>query len=572
MWVRKVALHHGQPSRRQGAQALAVSTRRSRLWQVLAWVAIVAAFAALRAPFLSVPLERDEGEYAYIAQRALHGEVPYRDAFDQKPPGIFVIYTAIFLTLGQSTQSIHAGMALWTLASMILLYRLVSRRGGPEAGLVAALALSVMTIDPSFLGNAANTEIFMILPVIGGLLCLVPREGRPHTWRIVFAGALGATACWIKPPAVTDVTFMALWLLYLHLSEQPRRPWKRLAADAGLLVLGGLIVTVPVLLYFLAVGAWKPFVYCVFTYNAIYTTLDAPRLRLWPQLFWTHTVRPMVAPLWPFMILAVVGFFHLLRRARRDAVLFGGWLVFSFAGVCAGGHFREHYFIQTLPAAASLVGLATAHIARRRAGRADQKVRHAIAAGICVILVLSPVIAHRAEFFASNPLLIAHDLYGANPFDSSPAIAREIREHTTPADKVLVIGSEPQILFYANRRSATRYILFYPLAAPPHRGLQRELDATLREIAAADPKYIVDVGRINTSFLFSPRTNRQFFNHLAEMIDKGGYRPIHFYEATDPTVAGQTFTVVEGQKILDEERQFHTYNLGVMLYRRPGTG
>ncbi len=38
----------------------------------------------LRAGIVSIPLERDEGEYAYIAQRWLAGDVPYRDAFDQK--------------------------------------------------------------------------------------------------------------------------------------------------------------------------------------------------------------------------------------------------------------------------------------------------------------------------------------------------------------------------------------------------------------------------------------------------------------------------------------------------------
>src|SRR5262249_42370580 len=43
----------------------------------------------LRWPIAAIPLERDEGEYAYIAQRWLAGEVPYKGSFDQKPPGVF---------------------------------------------------------------------------------------------------------------------------------------------------------------------------------------------------------------------------------------------------------------------------------------------------------------------------------------------------------------------------------------------------------------------------------------------------------------------------------------------------
>lgn len=562
-------MHHGQPSRHQGAQALAVSSRRSRLWQVLAWVAILAVFAALRAPFVSVPLERDEGEYAYIAQRALHGEVPYRDAFDQKPPGIFVIYAAIFLTLGQSIQSIHIGMAIWTLASMALLYRLVARRGGVGAGLVAALALAVTTIDPSFLGNAANTEIFMILPLIGAMLCLVPCEGRPRPWRIILAGALGTAACWIKPPAVTDVAFLALWLAYLHFSERPRRPWRRLAGELGLLALGGLVVTVPVLVYFLAVGAWRPLFYCIFTYNAIYVTQSSPPLRLWPDMFWTHTVRPMVASLWPFMVLGAIGLARLIRARGRDAALFGGWLAFSFAGVCAGGYFRQHYFIQLLPAVAALVGLALVRLVRWRPGKPRQSVKVGAAVGLCSVLVLVPLIVNWDELSAGNPMLIARHNYGFNPFDYSAAIGREINRNTSPKDTVLVIGSEPQILFYADRKSATRYILFYPLAAAPYKGLQRTLDATQREIEAARPKYIVDVGRIDVSFLFSRQTNERFFNDLYRWVHDENYQPVWFYEGKDPGLDGKTFEVLNGQQILDDERRLNTRFTGVMVYRRP---
>ena len=84
-----------------------LSQERAR--RVSTWLLVVAAiaFAALRAPFLSLPLERDEGEYAYVAWRMLEGEVPYRDAFDQKPPGVFLAYLGAFSLLGRSTEAIH---------------------------------------------------------------------------------------------------------------------------------------------------------------------------------------------------------------------------------------------------------------------------------------------------------------------------------------------------------------------------------------------------------------------------------------------------------------------------------
>jgi hypothetical protein len=208
---------------------------------------------------------------------------------------------------------------------------------------------------------------------------------------------------------------------------------------------------------------------------------------------------------------------------------------------------------------------------RWRAGKPWQSAKVAAGVGICGLLVLVPVMVNKDELFAGDPMLIARHNYGSNPFDSSVAIGRQIKRNTSPTDTVLVIGSEPQILFYAERKSATRYILFYPLAAPPYEGLQQALDATRREIEAARPKYIVDVGRINFSFLFSPQTNKRFFYGLYKMIYDEGYQPVSFYEAKDPDRDGKTFAVLDGQRVLDDEHRLNTRSIGVMVYRKPDT-
>ena len=85
-------------------------------------VLAVVAFALVRVPYLSLPLERDEGEYAYLAQRMLAGEPPYRDAFDQKPPGVFAVYAGAFAVLGETVEAIHLVLYLWTLATGVALF------------------------------------------------------------------------------------------------------------------------------------------------------------------------------------------------------------------------------------------------------------------------------------------------------------------------------------------------------------------------------------------------------------------------------------------------------------------
>ena len=52
-------------------------------------------------PFLTEPFEKDEGFYAAVAQLILRGDLPYRDAFDNKPPVVFGWYAISFALFGE---------------------------------------------------------------------------------------------------------------------------------------------------------------------------------------------------------------------------------------------------------------------------------------------------------------------------------------------------------------------------------------------------------------------------------------------------------------------------------------
>ena len=74
------------------------------------WLALAVIFPlalALRYPIADIPLERDEGGYAYVAQRWLRGDVPYKDSFETKPPALYVAYLLLLVTAGISPAAIH---------------------------------------------------------------------------------------------------------------------------------------------------------------------------------------------------------------------------------------------------------------------------------------------------------------------------------------------------------------------------------------------------------------------------------------------------------------------------------
>ena len=63
--------------------------------------------------FVTLPLDRDEGTYSYIAWRMSEGELPYKDAFDHKPPVLYFLYKAAFDAFGYDFVSIRFFTILW---------------------------------------------------------------------------------------------------------------------------------------------------------------------------------------------------------------------------------------------------------------------------------------------------------------------------------------------------------------------------------------------------------------------------------------------------------------------------
>jgi hypothetical protein len=517
----------------------------------LAWAVILLVFISFRWTLIRIPLERDEGEYAYIAQQALQGDVPYRDAFDQKPPGVFFIYTIGMFIFGRSAEGIHFFLYVWTLVTVWLLYRLVSRFCGTGAGLLAALALSIMTAEKGVLGSSANTEVFMLLPIVASLLCLAPKEGRPKLRRIVAAGALVASACWIKQVAATNAAFLALWLVVIHFKEMPRRNLGRLGLDAICFLTGGLLATVPIFLYFQLTGAMKDFIYCVFTYNFSYaaTELSTPGI-VWKRFH--ESFGNILLGDWPLWLALGFALIRLtISRSWKLLGFLGGFLAASCIGVCFSGYFRPHYFMQMLPAVAALSGFGLACLigfARER------KTQVAVCLLVAIVVVAAPISANRNILFAVSPEAASLELYGPTPFVFSADLGKEIETLTKPGETVLVAGTEPQIAFFARRKSATRYIFFNPLAAQ-YKGVLENQKHAMEEIRKAKPACIVNLLGIYGNTIFNQQSEPYLLRELNQYIQDQEFQPVDYWIAISAEAIPKCYQRFTPGQIADYEKQ-----------------
>ena len=116
----------------------------------------------IRWKLIGMPLERDEGEYAYFGQLILKGIAPYSEAYNMKLPGIYYMYALIMAVFGQSYNGIHTGLMLMNAASMVFLFLSFKRFFNPMTGLIAAGFYGLMSITYNVLGFAAHATHFSV--------------------------------------------------------------------------------------------------------------------------------------------------------------------------------------------------------------------------------------------------------------------------------------------------------------------------------------------------------------------------------------------------------------------------
>lgn len=477
---------------------------------------VIVIFGLIRFRLRNFPLERDEGEYAYSGQLILQGIPPYELAYNMKLPGVYAAYALLMAVFGQTSSGVHLGLIVINSVTIFLIYLLASRLSGRLAGAVAAASYAVLSVSPSVLGMAGHATHFVVLPAIAGVLLLLKALEGESKWLILSSGLLLGLAFIMKQPGVFFSIFGLLYFVYRECQQRPAN-WQRVATRSGIFVAGLAIPFGLTCLILFATGTFHNFWFWTFSYAREYGSIVGPVLgsRIFLNVF-PHVVGPSVL-IW---VVASFGLAALIwdRRARANATFLIGFLLFSMAAVCPGFYFREHYFILVLPAVALLTGVAVNSGTRLLPGDA----RFNKAAVLPVILFVAAfgytVFQQRDFFFTADPVVACRTVYGANPFPEALKIADYIKTHSSPGERIAVLGSEPEIYFYSGRRSATGYIYTYGLMERQKYALtmQREM---ISEIEAAHPGYVVIV-RVPTSWLVQPGSPTLIFSWAKQYLQQ----------------------------------------------------
>lgn len=450
-----------------------------RLWvwlkehrEIVALIAIIALSVWVRSLFVYELMDRDEGSYGFIAQEILRGGIPYRDAIEMKPPGVFYLYALAIKLFGATVSGVRIFTTIYSQLTLLCVYACARLLYGWKAGLLAALFFALFGSVPLMEANGSNTEVFFCLPLVAAVLCMLKagQSGRKEfVWASAFCAALAAL---IKTVAAPYIIVLAIFSLFVNPSFRARVQniigftlvfWLMIGSAVGYFYLQGALHD------FLLWNLTIPFNY------AKGLSVSGPALKV---------VLPRLAPEYLTIVIASLPALYHGVIKRRD---FGFALMLSIvpavvAGISMPMKFFPHYFVQMLPFFCILAGVGVTLVLRMRP--------------LWLVLWMSAIsvsfgwFAYKdfSLYFKDPPEVVSMKKYGIT-FVDAVKVAEYIKAHTDPSDYILQWGFEPEIYFLADRRSSVPYPNSTAISVLDD--VDAGVQNLVNRVMATSPRYIV---------------------------------------------------------------------------------
>lgn len=461
---------------------------RGPLLVYLLLVVVLAFNFTIRWRLRDMPLERDEGEYAYAGQLIFQGVPPCQLAYNMKFPGVYFSYALLMALFGQSTAGIHTGVILVTSLAAILVFLIGRELLGGMGGLLAAAIYVCLAALPGAAGLAGHATHFVALFVCAGFFALLlARKKNPFLWWLVSGTAFGL-AILMKQHAVF---FPALILAWFFWKQFRRHNWQQSVALVCLFCGGCLLPFLITAIAFAFAGLWGKFIFWTFEYARQYVSMLP--LRAVPGQFAAGFAPVFECGMWVWFS-GIAGLLFLLRKREWNAPVELAGLLFlaALAAACPGFYFRNHYFLMAMPGLALLNAVFIFTFAQTLKGSsAPDWLKISLPLGLAAFILGNLLLNNGKMWFEMTPLEVSRALYGPQFADMVP-VADYLKKNTPPGDTIAVLGSEPEIFFLSDRRSASGYIYTYSLTEPQPLASQMRRQF-IGQIQTACPKYVVFV-------------------------------------------------------------------------------
>lgn len=455
-----------------------------RLPSTIIQLALACALLLIRVPSLAQPMGGDQALYAYVGEQVRAGGLPYRDAWDQKPPAIHFLYAGLrtvwaddgVVALADLAAAAAVAALLWRISP--LLSSSATRIAiGPTAALIF-LFLS----NPAFTRLAgirlrAQCETFIAVILVGALFMLVRHRDRASTAGMVGIGALFGLAFTFKYNVAifAGAGVATLWL------------WQRLTiADVIRMMLGFAIPVLAMLVVFAFGGSLGALYDATILYNLQYSgeTYAGP-FDVVRYLIAFPIDRARADALWTVggagcLILLAGVLFSSDARERRQRLVPIVWVAAACLSIAINGsRSLPQYFIQANPflafAAAYGAAIAWAGIRKSLGPMATLA-----AAGTLLLVAVGVWRVNQFPKLVEQTVFDTRRLTGEIPRDvylaryeddrkysaiDATKLAEYLDQHSPRQAPVFVFGFTSAAYIYAERPSASRFFWSRPVIA-----------------------------------------------------------------------------------------------------------
>ena len=418
----------------------------SRVWIWAVLILVLVATAGIRFRLRDMPLERDEGEYAYAGQLLLQGVPPYELAYNMKFPGTYIAYAAIMKVFGQTAAGIHVGFLIVNAANTVMVFLLTARFTSRLGALAAAALYSYLALSVGVLGTSAHATHFVLLAALPGLLLLLSGIDRRSALSLFLSGFCLGAAVLMKQHGAVFVAFAAA---YLACTCAWPMDWMRLCRQ-GTSLAAGVLTSLGLTLFWLwRAGVFPKFWFWTIQYGRAYAEERPSLMEIAKKL-----AHGTPEALYPVTYIALCGLGLLVFKKPRSAALFtAGLLVVSVAAIFPNFNFRPHYYVLMLPALCLLTGVAIASGSEMLQARGQSRTARTLV-GLFVGGLLWAGYHEREVFFLRTPQAACRWAYGQSPFPK--------RFRSLPTSRPILLRMRGLPCSAPNPKS-----IFTPIAIPP---------------------------------------------------------------------------------------------------------
>ncbi len=446
--------------------------------RVLSWTVVVFSLAQV----LVFSFGRDQGIYAQVASSMLEGQVPYRDSWDFKPPGIFFLYSTAFALFGKSMIAPRLLEVAAMLGAVLGLRRLGgtffdSRTAGLMGGACYALVHAQMDFWHSGQPESFAGPLSVFALVLTTEAC--SRHRAPLVWCAI--GLLFGVAFVLKPPFGGGAVACGYYLV----SQRRAQKYSRSQALRPFFVIGisSLLPIVATLSWFAWRGGYASLSWTLFEFAPGYTALSWKDKEAGAMFF--HTMVQGFFGLSSLLALGVVAIASIHPRAERERealLLLIGVLAFQFIGITIQGKFFQYHFGASIPFIALMAGQGYYKL-WRRLGPGSPSSIFAYCAFLVIATTMKLPVGDTPEGFWKRSVLRTQYLLSAGRslsreeldekihyvagYDLAVArqAAHEISHLTQAHDPIYVWGFEPALYWLSERKPSSSYIYNVPQRA-----------------------------------------------------------------------------------------------------------